>query len=186
MKSRLVFLGPPGAGKGTQADLLCANNKIAHLSTGDMLRAEVEAGSVLGKEAELVMNRGDLVSDELVLSIVEKTLNNQNNGGWLLDGFPRNVVQAKALELLLTKLQQPIDAAILLELDDEDLIARLLARGRSDDTETVIRKRLVVYREKTEPLVEFYKQQGLLSKIQASGTVEDISLRIFQKLGPSL
>ena len=133
MKQRLLFLGPPGAGKGTQAALLCDRHGLRHLSTGDLLRAEVSAGSDLGKEAESVMNRGELVSDSLVLAIVKAQLGALNGQGWLLDGFPRNVVQAEALEPLLQELNQPIEAVVLLELDDAVLIERLLSRGRDDD-----------------------------------------------------
>jgi len=152
-----------------------------HLSTGDLLRAEVAAGSPLGQEAEAVMNRGELVSDELVLAIVEKRLSTQA-GGWLLDGFPRNVIQATALEPLLAQLKQPIEAVVLLELDDAVLIARLLARGRADDNEAVIRNRLEIYREKTAPLIDHYRQQGLLTSVEAQGSVEEICSRIEKSL----
>ncbi|CAI8157296.1 MAG: adenylate kinase [Prochlorococcus sp.] len=181
MKQRLLFLGPPGAGKGTQAERLCNAHGLMHLSTGDLLRAEVAAGSPLGQEAEAVMNRGELVSDELVLAIVEKRLSTQA-GGWLLDGFPRNVIQATALEPLLAQLKQPIEAVVLLELDDAVLIARLLARGRADDNEAVIRNRLEIYREKTAPLIDHYRQQGLLTSVEAQGSVEEICSRIEKSL----
>ena len=178
MKSRLLFLGPPGAGKGTQAARLCEAHGIKHLSTGDLLRSEVAAGTALGQEAEAVMNRGELVSDALVLAIVESQMKALNGGGWLLDGFPRTVPQAEALDRLLSDLQQPIDAAVLLELDDAVLIERLLARGRADDTEAVIRNRLEVYREKTAPLIEFYAAKGLLTSIDATGSMETIAERL--------
>ena len=178
MKSRLLFLGPPGAGKGTQAARLCKAHGIKHLSTGDLLRSEVAAGTELGQEAEAVMNRGELVSDALVLAIVESQMKALNGGGWLLDGFPRTVPQAEALDKLLSDLQQPIDAAVLLELDDAVLIERLLARGRADDTEAVIRNRLEVYREKTAPLIEFYAAKGLLTSIDAKGSMEAIAERL--------
>ena len=178
MKSRLLFLGPPGAGKGTQAARLCEAHGIKHLSTGDLLRSEVAAGTALGQEAEAVMNRGELVSDALVLAIVESQMKALNGGGWLLDGFPRTVPQAEALDRLLSDLQQPIDAAVLLELDDAVLIERLLARGRADDTEAVIRNRLEVYREKTAPLIEFYAAKGLLTSIDATGSMEAIAERL--------
>ena len=178
MKSRLLFLGPPGAGKGTQAARLCEAHGIKHLSTGDLLRSEVAAGTALGLEAEAVMNRGELVSDALVLAIVESQMKALNGGGWLLDGFPRTVPQAEALDKLLSELQQPIDAVVLLELDDAVLIERLLARGRADDTEAVIRNRLEVYREKTAPLIEFYAAKGLLTSIDAKGSMEAIAERL--------
>ena len=183
MKNRLLFLGPPGAGKGTQAARLCDANSMKHLSTGDLLRSEVAAGSDLGKEAEAVMNRGELVSDALVLAIVESQMKALTTDGWLLDGFPRTVPQAEALEPLLAELQQPIQAVVLLELDDAVLIERLLARGRADDNETVIRNRLEVYREKTAPLIRFYSDKGLLVSVPAQGTVEEITKRIESVLG---
>ncbi len=178
MKSRLLFLGPPGAGKGTQAARLCEANGMKHLSTGDLLRSEVASGTALGQEAEAVMNRGELVSDALVLAIVESQLKGLSGGGWLLDGFPRTVPQADALEPLLEELKQPIEAVVLLELDDAVLIERLLARGRDDDYEAVIRNRLEVYREKTSPLISFYRDKGLLVSVVANGSVEEITDRI--------
>ena len=183
MNQRLVFIGPPGAGKGTQAQLLCKLRDLNHLSTGDLLRAEVDAGSVLGQKAVAVMNKGELVSDALVLSIVEKRLAALSGDGWLLDGFPRNVVQADALETLLEKLSQPIELVILMELHDDLLVERLLSRGRDDDNEAVIRHRLEVYREQTSPLISFYKAKGLLKSIQGDGAIQDISSRILEIIG---
>lgn len=177
MKQRLLFLGPPGAGKGTQAQLLAQSQGLMHLSTGDLLRAEVQAGSELGRQAEAVMARGELVSDELVLAIVRSRLQ-QGSGGWLLDGFPRNLAQAEALDTLLQELGQPIELVVLMELDDAVLIQRLLSRGRSDDNEQVIRHRLEVYREQTAPLISHYRDLGLLQAVEAAGAVEEIASRI--------
>ncbi len=177
MKQRLLFLGPPGAGKGTQAQLLAQSQGLLHLSTGDLLRAEVQAGSELGRQAEAVMARGELVSDELVLAIVRSRLQ-QGSGGWLLDGFPRNLAQAEALDTLLQELGQPIELVVLMELDDAVLIQRLLSRGRSDDNEQVIRHRLEVYREQTAPLISHYQGLGLLHPVEAAGTVDEIAARI--------
>jgi adenylate kinase len=157
MKQRLLFLGPPGAGKGTQAQNLAAERGLLHLSTGDLLRAEVAAGSELGKEAEAVMARGELVSDALVLAIVRSRLEAQaaaGGTGWLLDGFPRNLAQAEALGSLLSEL------------------------GRDDDNEAVIRHRLDVYREQTAPLIAYYRSLALLQAVEADGTVEEIAARI--------
>ncbi|MFZ9567416.1 MAG: adenylate kinase [Vulcanococcus sp.] len=182
MKQRLLFLGPPGAGKGTQAQQLAERHGLLHLSTGDLLRAEVAAGSELGKEAEAVMARGELVSDALVLAIVRSRLDG-HSGGWLLDGFPRNVAQADALASLLADLGQSIELVVLMELDDAVLVQRLLSRGRADDNEAVIRHRLEVYRQQTEPLIAYYRERGLISSIEASGTVEAIAERISALLG---
>jgi len=181
MKKRLLFLGPPGAGKGTQAQRLASSHQLLHLSTGDLLRAEVQAGSELGREAEAVMARGELVSDALVLAIVRSRLV-AHSGGWLLDGFPRNLAQAEALDGLLAELGQGIELVVLMELDDAVLLQRLLARGRSDDNEAVIRHRLEVYRQQTEPLIAYYRERQLLAPVEAAGTVEEIGARIAQVL----
>ena len=177
MKQRLLFLGPPGAGKGTQAQRLASGEGLLHLSTGDLLRAEVQAGTPLGQEAEAVMARGELVSDALVLAIVRSRLEH-HDGGWLLDGFPRNLPQAEALEGLLTSLNQRIEQVILLELDDAVLIERLLARGRADDNAEVIANRLNVYREQTAPLIAHYEAQGLLRRLDGVGSIEAIEERL--------
>jgi len=182
MKQRLLFLGPPGAGKGTQAQRLAETQNLLHLSTGDLLRAEVAAGSELGKEAEAVMARGELVSDALVLAIVRSRLQ-AHSGGWLLDGFPRNVAQADALAQLLDELGQQIELVVLMELDDAVLVQRLLSRGRADDNEDVIRHRLEVYRQQTEPLIAYYRERNLLAPVEAAGTVDEIGARIAALLG---
>ena len=181
MKQRLLFLGPPGAGKGTQAELLAERHGLLHLSTGELLRAEVKAGTALGQEAEAVMARGELVSDALVLAIVRSRLEG-HTGGWLLDGFPRNLAQAEALDGLLAELDQRIERVLLLELEDGVLIQRLLSRGRADDNEAVIRNRLVVYQEQTAPLIDHYRKLGLLCGVEASGTVAEIGERIVASL----
>ena len=181
--TRLVILGKQGAGKGTQCALLVEHYGIPHISTGDILRAAVAEGTELGLKAKEVMEAGDLVSDDLILGIVEARLAQPDvNEGFLLDGFPRTVPQAEALEPLLEDLQQPIQAVVLLELDDAVLIQRLLARGRADDNESVIRNRLEVYREKTSPLISFYQDKGLLISVPAEGSVEAITERITSKL----
>ena len=181
MKQRLLFLGPPGAGKGTQAQQLASAHNLLHLSTGDLLRAEVAASTALGQEAEAVMARGELVSDALVLAIVRSRLEAQaasGGSGWLLDGFPRNQTQAETLGLLLDELKQPIELVVLMELDDAVLIQRLLSRGRADDNEAVIRHRLEIYREQTAPLIRYYEERGLLRAVEANGTVVEIAKRI--------
>ncbi|NBV58830.1 MAG: adenylate kinase [Synechococcaceae bacterium WB4_2_0811] len=181
MSFRLLFLGPPGAGKGTQAQLLASNHQLLHLSTGDLLRAEVKAASPLGLEAEAVMNRGELVSDALVLAIVRSRLSN-HEGGWLLDGFPRNLPQAEALDQLLTELNQPLHKVLLMELNDDELVERLLARGRADDNETVIRHRLQVYREQTAPLIDYYQARGQLHAVPSTGSIETVGSAVEEAL----
>jgi len=182
MKQRLLFLGPPGAGKGTQAQRLASENCLLHLSTGDLLRAEVLAGTELGQQAEAIMARGELVSDKLVLAIVRHRLDGHSQG-WLLDGFPRNLGQATALDALLLQLNQSIELVILMVLPDETLVQRMLSRGRADDTETVIRHRLEIYRQQTAPLIEHYQQMGLLISVDAAGTVDDVSAEINRHVG---
>ena len=177
-KQRLLFIGPPGAGKGTQAQQLAERQGLLHLSTGDLLRAEVAAGTPLGQEASAVMARGELVSDALVLAIVRSRLEQQATQGWLLDGFPRNLVQAEALATLLQELNQPIELVVLMELDDDLLMQRLLGRGRDDDNAEVIRHRLEVYRQQTAPLIAYYRERELLQSVDANGSIETIAARI--------
>ncbi len=182
MKKKLLFLGPPGAGKGTQANLFCKKYGLVHLSTGDLLRDEVSSGSVLGVKAAEIMNKGELVSDRLVLSIVEGRLANINEG-WLLDGFPRNVNQAHSLKNLLEKINQPLEAVILIKVADDYLIKRLVERGRQDDNEQVITNRLKIYREKTSPLIDLYKKQGILEEIEGNADIDVVFSCIEKSLG---
>ncbi len=182
MKKKLLFLGPPGAGKGTQANLLCRKYGLVHLSTGDLLRDEVSSGSVLGHKAAEVMNKGELVSDELVLSIVERRLVNIHEG-WLLDGFPRNVNQANSLKSLLEKINQPLEGVVFIKIPDEFLIERLLERGREDDNEEVIINRLKIYREKTSPLINLYAKQGILVEIEGNADIDVVFSCIEKSLG---
>ena len=182
MKKKLLFIGPPGAGKGTQANLFCSKYGLDHLSTGDLLRDEVSSGSDLGLQASEIMNKGELVSDELVLSIVEGRLENIKKG-WLLDGFPRNVNQANALKNLLEKINHPLEAVISIQIADDVLIKRLLSRGREDDNEEVIVNRLKVYREKTSPLIDLYSKQGLLVEIDGNADIDVVFSCIEKALG---
>tara|TARA_Y100001968_G_C19108836_1_gene596213 strand:+ start:197 stop:745 length:549 start_codon:yes stop_codon:yes gene_type:complete len=182
MKKKLLFLGPPGAGKGTQANLYCQKHGVDHLSTGDLLRDEVSSGSVLGKQAAEIMNKGELVSDELVLSIVESRLIKVKEG-WLLDGFPRTINQAEALKKLLHKIQQPLEAVISIKISDNFLIKRLLARGREDDNEQVIINRLKIYRDKTAPLIDLYSKQGILKSIDGNANIDVVFSCIEKALG---
>ncbi len=182
MKKKLLFIGPPGAGKGTQANLFCSKYGLDHLSTGDLLRDEVSSGSDLGLQASEIMNKGELVSDELVLSIVEGRLDNIKKG-WLLDGFPRNVNQANALKNLLEKINHPLEAVISIQIADDVLIKRLLSRGREDDNEEVIVNRLKVYREQTSPLIDLYSKQGLLVEIDGNAEIDVVFSCIENALG---
>ncbi len=177
MGRRLLLLGPPGAGKGTQATLLAGALGVPHVSTGDMLRAAVAAGSDLGRQVEAVMASGELVSDELMIQVVEDRLAQGDAVcGYLLDGFPRTLAQAEALG------SDVLDAVVLIDVDDDEIVARLLHRateeGRADDTEDVIRRRLEVYREQTEPLVGHYRDRAMLRTVDGVGGVDEILARI--------
>ena len=182
MKNKLLFLGPPGAGKGTQANLFCKKYELDHLSTGDLLRDEVSSETSLGLKAAEIMNRGELVSDELVLSIVEGRLINIKKG-WLLDGFPRNVNQANSLKSLLERINQPLEGVILIKISDDFLIERLLGRGRQDDNKEVISNRLKIYREQTSPLIDLYTKQGILKEIEGNADIDVVFSCIEKSLG---
>ena len=182
MKNKLLFLGPPGAGKGTQANLFCKKHGLEHLSTGDLLRDEVSSESDLGNKAAEIMNKGELVDDELVLSIVERRLKNISEG-WLLDGFPRNVNQANSLKILLDKINQSLEGVILIKIADSYLIKRLIERGRKDDNEQVIINRLKIYREKTSPLIDLYRKQGILEEIEGNADIDVVFSSIERALG---
>jgi adenylate kinase len=173
---RLIFLGPPGAGKGTQAVKLAEAAAIAHISTGDILRAAVAAQSPLGKQADDYMSRGDLVPDELVLGLVQERLKQADaQNGWILDGFPRNAAQAAALDKLLESIDQSSDRTVNFEVPDDVLVERLLQRGRQDDTEAVIRHRLGVYRQQTAPLIDFYQSRQKLVSIDGDTEVAAVA-----------
>jgi adenylate kinase len=173
---RLIFLGPPGAGKGTQAQSLAEAHGIPHISTGEILRAAVTQQTELGRQAKAFMDAGDLVPDALILEMVRDRLTQSDTAsGWLLDGFPRTVTQATFLDQLLQEISQSCDHVINFDVPDEKLVARLLGRGRKDDNEDVIRNRLVVYREQTEPLIEFYQGRGMLVAIDGDQSVEQVA-----------
>jgi len=177
----VILLGPPGAGKGTQAERLAAARDLMHLSTGDLLRAAVGAGTELGLEAKGYMDRGELVPDSLVLALLKERFDEAGaDAAFLLDGFPRNVSQARALEEVIGA--DAIDHVVYLQVDDEEILQRLLARGRKDDTEEVIRNRLQVYRNETSPLVEWYQERSVLRPVDAAGTIEQIHDRVLRSL----
>jgi len=181
MKKHLLFLGAPGAGKGTQAKVLSQNNSYLHLSTGELLRKEIELDTVLGREVKDTMNRGELVSDQLVLKIVKQNLD-KDNQGWILDGYPRNLSQANSLNDVLIEINQPLEVVFYLDIPEEVLIKRLLLRGRKDDTEETIRTRVEIYKKTTEPLIQYFKDLSLLEYIDADRDLKTISLDIKQKM----
>ena len=162
---RLLLLGAPGSGKGTQAARLRESLGVPHISTGDLLRAEVAAGSKLGLEAKEVMARGELVSDAILLGMLEDRFSRADTaGGFILDGYPRNLAQADALDKLLARIGQPMDYAVQLEVPAELLVERIAGRakaeGRADDQPDAVRKRLQVYESQTAPVIDFYRQHG--------------------------
>lgn len=173
---RLIFLGPPGAGKGTQALILSKLYQIPHISTGDILRAAVQAETTLGIKARSYMDAGELVPDELILDLIKERLSQEDTqNGWILDGFPRNVNQAAFLEKLLAELQLTPDCVLNLEVPDEALVERLLARNRKDDNETTIRRRLEVYHQDTVPVISFYSDRGILKAVNGNSSLEGVT-----------
>lgn len=180
---RVVLLGAPGSGKGTQAALLSETWSVPHISTGDLLRAAVQAESALGLKAKVSMDKGELVSDELMLGLIEERLGQSDTThGFLLDGYPRNLGQAESLADLLQRLSKSVEVAVQLDVDNEEIVQRLANRadqeGRVDDAEEVVRNRLRVYEEQTAPVVDFYVEQGVLSRVLASGSIEEVNQRI--------
>ena len=181
MKKNLLFLGPPGAGKGTQAALISQANSFLHLSTGELLRNEIEMNTDLGMQVKEIMNQGKLVSDELVLEIVKKNLD-KDNQGWILDGYPRNLSQANSLNEVLINMNQPLEIVFYLDIEEDVLIKRLIMRGRKDDNEETIRTRLEIYKKTTEPLIDYFRNLGLLEYINADRDLKTISADIKQKM----
>ncbi len=180
---RIVLLGAPGSGKGTQAALMVEHLNLPHISTGDLLRAAVKAGSDLGLRAKAVIDRGELVSDDIMLGLLEERLSRPDAlGGFILDGYPRNVAQAEALDELLDRLEQPVDEALQIDVDIEMVIERIAKRakqeGRSDDTEEVVRNRMKVYADQTEPVIEFYANKAILTRVLGQGDIDDVFQRI--------
>lgn len=211
---RIVFLGAPGSGKGTQAQKLMADFGLQQISTGDLLRAAVASGSELGQRAKEAMDAGELVTDDIVLGIIaERLAQDDCANGFILDGYPRNLQQAKDLQPVLEDIGQELDAAVLLDVDMDTLMKRLTGRRtcsktgkilniyfssqeeidavtdaggelvqRADDNEETISNRLNVYREQTEPLVDFYRAAGLLKTVAGEGDIEEIYARLKSEL----
>lgn len=174
--TKLIFLGPPGAGKGTQGKIVADRHRIPHISTGDILREAISNQTPLGIKAKTYMDKGDLVPDDLILELISERLQAEDaKDGWVLDGFPRNVSQADFLSNLLEKLDQKCNGVINLDVPDQVLMKRLLGRGRKDDNEETIANRLHVYREQTAPLIDYYQQHHLLKTVNGNRQLEEVS-----------
>jgi adenylate kinase len=180
---RIIFVGAPGSGKGTQAERLAAHLKVLHLSTGEMLREAVDQRTPEGLDAKPYMDRGDLVPDEIILAMVGRRLGQPDcAAGCLLDGFPRTLPQAEALDKLLAAERLPLAGVLELHVDEEELVQRMIHRGRSDDRPEVIRQRMETYRQQTAPLLNYYRQQELLHTIDGTGEPGEIFARILKAL----
>lgn len=174
---KLLFLGPPGAGKGTQAERVAKALGLAHVSTGDMFRWHVSEGTPIGVEVQAIMRRGDLVPDSMTIAMLNDHIGLQDaSGGYILDGFPRTLRQAEALDAAIG--EDALSAVVVLEAPESELLERLLARGRADDTEESVRNRLKLYAADTEPLIEFYEPRGVVKRVEGVGEVEEITARI--------
>lgn len=184
---RIVLLGPPGSGKGTQATMLVDRLGIPHISTGALLREAAEKGTELGLKAKKITDKGELVPDDMVLGMLEERLSQPDvKNGFILDGYPRNLAQAQSLDVVLSRIGQPADEAVLIDIDGEQIIKRIAKRareeGRSDDTEETVRNRLRVYEQQTAPVADFYEERGLLTRVWGDGTVDEILQRILSVL----
>lgn len=184
----LILIGPPGAGKGTQATLIAEKFAIPHISTGAIFRANVAEGTDLGVEAQSYMERGEYVPDSVTNAMVRNRLAEPDTGnGFLLDGYPRTLAQVDELDSILADLGKQLDAVVEITADTEEVTQRLLARaakeGRADDTEDVIRRRMVVYAEQTEPIVAVYTERGLVRKVDGMGSIDEVNGRIVDALG---
>ena len=179
----LILFGPPAAGKGTQAKRLVTERGMVQLSTGDMLREAIASGSELGQQCQAIMSRGDLVSDEIVIALIEARLKEaEDAGGAIFDGFPRTIAQAEALDAMLAKLGKQIDAVVRLKVDDEALLARVSKRfaeqGRPDDNPDSFSVRLAAYNRNTAPLLPYYGDKGLLTEVDGMGSIEQVAAAI--------
>ena len=180
---RIVLLGPPGSGKGTQAALLVKLLGIPHISTGALLRDAAKRGTELGQQAKAFTDKGELVPDNVISDMLEERLHHEDVAkGFILDGYPRNLAQAGSLDILLERLNQPVEEAILIDIDAEQIIRRIAKRaqeeGRADDTEETVRNRLRVYAEQTAPVADYYAERGLLTRVLGDGSVDEIFQRL--------
>ena len=181
----IILFGPPGAGKGTQAKMLCKKYNLLHLSTGEILREEITKNSELGKSVKEIIESGKLVSDEVIIKILNSTMENNKEdslSGYLFDGFPRNIQQADLLSNLLESLKIEIDFILLIEVDEPILLKRIISRkefeGRSDDNEEILASRIKVYSEETEPLIEHYSLNHVIKRIDGVGEINEVNQRI--------
>ncbi len=184
---RLILMGPPGAGKGTQAKVISGRLGVPAVSTGDIFRANVSQSTPLGVEAKRYMDAGDYVPDEVTNAMVRSRIAEPDaEGGFLLDGYPRTVAQVEELDAMLAESGHQLDAVVVLTVDQDEVVARLLKRaeieGRADDTEDVIRRRQEVYADQTAPLIAVYRDRGLLREVDGMGSVEEVSARVFAAL----
>jgi adenylate kinase len=183
----LVFLGPPGSGKGTQAVRVAEQLAVVHLSTGDVLREAVKTGTELGRQAETYMKKGELVPDDLIVGIIEsKVSSGELDKGFILDGFPRTIPQAESLKEMFYNNGIALDKAVLIKVSDETIIKRIKGRaeqeGRADDTEEVVRNRLDVYRKQTQPIEDFYRRESVLTEVEGEGTPDTVFTNIMEAL----
>jgi adenylate kinase len=185
--TRIVLLGAPGAGKGTQAARIIEALKIPHISTGDMLRAAVAAGTEIGLKAKAVMDAGQLVSDEIVIGIARERLSEPDaSKGFVLDGFPRTLDQAAALDGILEEIGSPVECCLAITVETEEVVQRLLKRaeleGRADDNEETIRERMRVYDAQTAPLLEYYGEKGIVKEVLGMGSIDSVSVSLMSAL----
>lgn len=179
---KLLFIGPPGAGKGTQAGRVADRLGIPHISTGDMFRHHVAAGTELGKQVKAIMEAGDYVPDSITVAMLkERIAEDDAAGGFILDGFPRTIAQVEALDELIG--EDGLDKVVLFRVDNDVLVERMLARGRADDNEETIRNRLDVYEEQTAPLIDLYRERGVLVEVDGVGEIDEITERVLAALG---
>jgi adenylate kinase len=179
---RLLFIGPPGAGKGTQAGKVAARLGIPHISTGEMFRDHVARGTGLGKQVEAIMAAGDYVPDELTVAMLEERIAQDDaQSGFILDGFPRTAAQVISLDQLLG--ERGLDTVVVIEVDEDELADRLLSRGRADDTEETIRNRFKIYLDQTQPLIDIYQDRSLTVNVDGFGEVEEVTERILSAIG---